>query len=380
MTLAEFADYCLTISAQTAAEPAASPILDADMAIEVFLPAVLREVTREAFRSNTYLHTLVKAHGIEINRGFGVLPPGLEEQFVESFQVARIRPVFSRSILAPVTKGAVSDRVVAGAGKSGFQALLDTGLIIAIELDDDEVVRARIEEVIDAENVDVRDYEIGSNAEAASNVLSIGKIYEPQYVLDRTLAAHKEAPGNEVVADEADVLLATEDDIGKLLVIEVGGVIVIRAIITAVPDENSFTIAGYSATIVAEDAGTANIYALAEASEILEGYFTPENVGLFSHYPQYADYVREIDDILPRFCVRDNKIFVKDADDLDFDDGTGIVVYGVAVPQIPATESEEIPVGEQFLDDALIVAAAVLRGDRSLESIGLSTEKLKAKR
>lgn len=89
MNLKEFTDYCLAITAQAAAEPAASPVLDADMVVEFLLPAVLRTATRNAYRNSRYLQSLVKRHAVVLAGGAADLPAGLEEEFADSFQIGK---------------------------------------------------------------------------------------------------------------------------------------------------------------------------------------------------------------------------------------------------------------------------------------------------
>lgn len=183
MNLQEYIDYVLSISTQTATEPHGLPILDAQMAVEVFLPAIFRQVTRRALRNNKQ-HSLMNEHTIAVVSESGTLPAGVEEEFACTFQVG---------------------------------------------------------------------------------------------------------------------------------------------------EDNT-------------------------------------NLGLFSWYPSYFDYIRETDTRLPRFTVRDRKIYVTKEGSVA--DGN-ILLYGLTIPQVPADATTAIDVGDEILDDCLTLSASVLRGEVPMSVIGL---------
>jgi hypothetical protein len=200
-------------------------------------------------------------------------------------------------------------------------------------------------------------------------VTGVAKLYDPPRILDRTLTFVSKAGASQQIVAEAGEGGFTNADIGRLIVIKVAGVLVIRGVITGIVSTDICTIASYTATVVGAGTGVAEIYRIATAEEAAEGDYSTTSLGLFSHHPHYADFVLDTADILPKFTVRDKKIFVKDANDAAITDGTGIVVYGVTVPQIPATATEEIAIGEQMMDDCLLITSAVIRGERPLESL-----------
>lgn len=183
MNLVEYIDYVRTIATQHGAEPDGSPILDAQMAVEVFLPAVLRQVSRTALRNDRY-HSLMNQHTLTIASEVADLPAGVEEEFARTFQV-----------------------------------------------------------------------------------------------------------GN-----------------------------------------------------------------------------TTNDLGVFTWYPSYFDYVASESDLFPRFTVRDRKLYATKLGGVA--DGS-LTLYGLTVPQVPTTETADIPVGDEILDDCLTLSASLLRGQVPLTVIGL---------
>jgi hypothetical protein len=366
MTLQEFVDYVLTVSAQVAAEPSASPILDAQIVIEFLLPAVLREATRNAFKHDRYLESLVKAHGLTVNKGFVALPDGVEEEFARTFQVGFITDVLTRTV-ASVSKEGGSNQATADVGTGNFDALAETGMFFIIENGGNVLISATIEEVLGADDVFLAAYTIGVTGTPVP--VGSAKLYEPPRTLDRTLTFVSKAGASEQIVAEAGEGGFTNADIGRLIIIKVADVIVIRGVITGIVSTDICTIMGYMATVIGVGTGVAEIYRIATAEEATEGDYSTSSLDLFSHSTHYADFVGDTADILPKFTVRDKKIFVKDANDASITDGTGIVLYGVTVPQVPATATEEIPIGEQMMDDCLAITSAVIRGERPIESL-----------
>lgn len=190
MTRQEFIDYCIGLSTQTAGrEPSVSPLFDAGWVIEILLPQVLRQAVRNAYTSRLALHTVTKPNSVALYNGFAVLPAGVEEEFIESFQVG-IPEDFSTF------------------------------------------------------------YEDGDDA--------------------------------------------------------------------------------------------------------------PSKLGLFTRVDHWAEFISDTDEILPKFHIRDGRIFVRDEDNQPIDDETEIVIFGVTVPQVPTDPAEPIPVGDTILDDALLLAKAMI--------------------
>lgn len=378
MTLQEYVDYALTIAAQAGAEPSLSPILDADMLVQFMLPAVLREAVRKTAQSGTEYHSVIQIHGLEINRGLAALPNGVEEEFARFMQVGLWEDAFRVAYDFATSKSASSNDITLFHGTSAFNQLIHTGWRAKVisSSTGDELLNAIIESIDStASNVaTLRDYVTGSIATTVSNGLT--SLYEPQYILARTIAAVAKSGSTDLVTDSGSTNTGTDADIGHLMIIKVAGVTVLRGIIADVKDPNTFEVPGYDSLVIS--GGVATIYRLATVEEAEEGYFDATNIGEFSWYPQYADYVRETDELLPRFCVRDKKIFVAQSD--GFTDGDGIILYAVTVPQIPSSPTAEIDVGEQIMDTALMMTASILKGELPLASVGLNLQVMKAKK
>lgn len=98
MTVSSFSDYVILLSASVAGEPTANPILDAEMAVKVLLPAVVREVIRRRIKNGGQIQNLIRRHnltgvgtiGTELavggSEGFD-LPATVREEFVDFMTV-----------------------------------------------------------------------------------------------------------------------------------------------------------------------------------------------------------------------------------------------------------------------------------------------------
>lgn len=358
MTLQELIDYTLTISASVAAEPSAQPILDAGLALQYLLPVVFREVTRKVAKSNPNLQSLVKPHPLEINQNFAAIPDGLEEEFSNSFQVGLITPRLVRTITGAAW-GIGLNVVKTGAGFTSA----DIGRTV-------DLLHPTTGAVLNSDTV--QDVPNGNTLVLANTSGSVVpctiQLYETQWVLETEFLDVDCAisdPG--VTVNSAEVFAAS--DLGKLVVVYDAGIEVFRSLVDTFNSSTDVDLVADSPANVVS--GTTNLYRIAEISEALENYYTAERVGLFSHYQGYSDFIFATDDILPKFCVRDRKIFVKEANDADIADGTGIVLYGVTVPRLPADGEAEIDAAEAVLDETLIMISAILRGEVSLKTLGL---------
>lgn len=98
MTVDSYKDYVILLSTQVAGEPTANPILDAEMAVKVLLPSVVREVIRRRISNGGQIQNLIRRHdltgvgtiGTELieggNDGFA-LPSSVREEFVDFMTV-----------------------------------------------------------------------------------------------------------------------------------------------------------------------------------------------------------------------------------------------------------------------------------------------------
>jgi len=103
--------------------------------------------------------------------------------------------------------------------------------------------------------------------------------------------------------------------------------------------------------------------------------FDVEGLGLWTLYEHYGDFVRETDDLLPRFCVRNSRLFV--SQDGGVPDETIMILYGVTVPQVPTNPDAQIPAPESIMDDCMQQVANVLKGAAPLSAIGVTKEAMK---
>lgn len=287
MNAAEFIDYCRTIAASTASEPIRAPILDAGLAIQFLLPAVMREAVRRVAQKPNQLQSLIRPHFFTVTNGCADMATsaddafsgasGLEEEFSQSFQVGILHETLVRTNLS-VDKHSGSDEVISAAADF---VVADAGRRIIILVDDVETVNAIITAFTDSQHVDIGSYETG--------------------------------------------------------------------------DTSTNTGAGMTALIY-------------DPISLIEGEFTPVYLGLFSLVEQYADFQAETSPLLPIFCVRGGKIFVKTSSGID--DGTVIVVYGISVPQI-VDETSDIDASDDLLDTALMIAASLFRGEMPIGYLGI---------
>jgi hypothetical protein len=350
-------DYVLTVSASVAAEPSSQPILDAGLALQYLLPVVLREATRKVAKITPHFQSLVKPHPLTVNQNFTLLPGGLEEEFSNSFQVGLITPRLLRDVTG-ATWGIGSLVVKIGGGFTSLDIgrkvkLVDTAGTILTE-----------DTILDVPNGDTLTLTNASGVPVACTI----KIYDTQETLQTTFTDITcTAASVNFVVNSAEVLTAA--DVGKLIIIYNAGVEVFRSVVASFITPSNVFLARQSPSNIPN--GTANLYRLATGSEALENYYTADRLGFFSLYQQYADYALATTDILPKFCVRDGKIFVKEANDVDIPDGTTIVVYGTTVPQLPSDAAAEIDAPEEVLDEVLLILSSVLRGETSLASLGL---------
>lgn len=92
------------------------------------------------------------------------------------------------------------------------------------------------------------------------------------------------------------------------------------------------------------------------------------DMGIFSHYPEFGDFIRETDTTFPYFTVQAGKIYA--APTAAMPDGPGVLI-GVTVPQIPDSTDDDIEIGDTALDDVMILASSVIRGEIPLAAISL---------
>ena len=112
-----------------------------------------------------------------------------------------------------------------------------------------------------------------------------------------------------------------------------------------------------------------------EFADFMQVGTSGSDLGLFSYIPQYFDFIREPAYILPRFTLRDNKIYAtKSGASL-----TSIVLYALTIP-VFETEEDEIEADEAFMDDCLTLTASILRGEMPMAAIGISNEITGAKK
>lgn len=92
------------------------------------------------------------------------------------------------------------------------------------------------------------------------------------------------------------------------------------------------------------------------------------DMGIFSHYPEFGDFIRETDTTFPYFTVQAGKIYAKPLTSIP--DGPATLI-GVTVPQIPDSSDDDIDIGDTALDDVILLASSVLRGEIPLAAISL---------
>lgn len=97
MTPREFIDYCMTIAAETAREPARAPVLDAEASIQYLLPPILRKAIRNAYRHGRGIESVRKSHTLTISSQSAPLPAGVLPEYAEEMQlgVSGEPPIFS---------------------------------------------------------------------------------------------------------------------------------------------------------------------------------------------------------------------------------------------------------------------------------------------
>jgi hypothetical protein len=360
MTLEEFTDYVLALSAQVAGEPAASPIMDAGMIVEFLLPAVLREAVRNAFKNDRYLETLIKEHKLTISNGMSALPAGLEEEFSRSFQVS-IGELRSR-VLAGTWNSATKQFTVTGVGNVSAN---DVGMLAVVK-DSGGVQRASgyLASAV-SPTVALLDVSAGVGSFAGSTMTLYSTSWAP---LKSLTSVGVSAFSQTVTINNGGGYFLPEDD-GNLIKIYTqpnAAVLRLTSIISQINDPMHADMFDVNPGPDDVDTGSAVIYQPVQ---------TRSKIGLFTHYPHYAEFLGITGEILPRFCVRDGNIFFKDANDAEIADGTFMYVQGVTVPQVPTLSTDEIPVTEPVLDECMAIVASIIRGERSLQSVGIDPEK-----
>jgi hypothetical protein len=152
---------------------------------------------------------------------------------------------------AGITKSAASNDVN---GFTALAALTDVGKrVVIVDADAETSLNAIVVEVQTSSKITAGNYRVGSIASAIT--ASDAAFYETTLELVRSGTCEK-SPGTLAVTDnEAE---ATESDEGKLIIISVSGIVVIRAVIEEYVSAGTFRIFGYLATEVI--GGTFEIY------------------------------------------------------------------------------------------------------------------------
>lgn len=334
------------------------------MIVEFLLPAILREATRNAFKDRHYPQSLVKEHFVEVIKGYSDLPDGLEEEFAQSFQIGILEPKLNRA-LSNASYAASVREITSASGNfttddigRWWKFISTSGVVLGQGY------------IVDFPTSQTIKVDISGSGNATTGTLFI---YEVQWVDRQTFPDISINGGTDfLTSNTSPPDDFTAEDVGKLVTVEYIGDILIKTLVNVYNSAAGVTLHKTSPQLI--PTGSAVIYELATIDQIDAGFFTPGKVGLFSHYPHFGSFVAETTDILPRFSVRDKKLFVKNSNDADFADGTVLTIYGVTIPQVPVLETDEILVGEQFMDDCLAIATSILRGQRSLSSVGLDDD------
>lgn len=357
MTLAELTNYILLLASQTGKdEPQTSPLLDAGFVVQTFLPAAFREAAREQFKHKQNLQQLIRPHQIPLTDGVGSLPAGLEEEFSDSFQVEiDIDRVLVTIEDAEYDAGTVTVTDIGATGSLLNEYIGHRGVFR--NLSNVVIADGVIRRVPTSNTAEIN---VAPGVGSPSGTLTI---YRNTFTVRKIVDEVSMFVGtDDVLVSSSDTFAAGDED--KLIIIEETGFSSLRSIIETYVDVDEVDLFDVSAENYAT--ATATVYDIASPSQD-----PSSRVGLFSHYPQYEAFVRADDDILPRFHVSNGQIHAKDINDGDFTTGEVLTVRGVTVPQIPATDSTAITAPESFLDSVIAIAAGVLKGERSLQSIGL---------
>lgn len=146
--------------------------------------------------------------------------------------------------IASVEKEGLNPAVIADAGTGGFTDLADIGRRIAIFVSGTQVWYDTIRATIDADTCEILGH--------LSSIIAVGnkvaKIYEPRMELVRTVATVAKAAASQIVTAGAGQGQYTAADVGRLLIIRnVGGDVVLRALISTLNNTDSISIYDYTA-------------------------------------------------------------------------------------------------------------------------------------
>lgn len=360
MTTQELVDYCLSIAAETAVDATGSPLLDQEQVLETLLPAVIREAARDAYKRQPETCALVEPHLLELTRGQADLPEGVEEEFSLSFQCGDPEPKVRRVLAANYNSFSLEIDLLNG---EGFEADDVSRYVRFVDADGIERLYAPISFAAGATAVPYTGPPVVGNY--LNGTLTI---YETEWVPVKGLGDVSSVATQKDIVDNAIVGGFAASDEGLMIEISDGASDTFRGFIDVVTDAHNIDL--FSEAPLTITNGTAAIYREATLAETPMDKLAVKRTDRYSRASNNNDLDREADG-LPRFYAGRGRIEVKTSRGICPADGTTIALYAVTLPQLPAA-AVQIPAPEQFLDEVMLIAAAVLRGERQLVEIDLS--------